>query len=636
MKSWPTLLLAILVLGLMTYIYLDVKDAPTTGEIEERGKKAVDFKEDDIDRIELKNSTGTFVFNRTGDRWNLETPIAFPAETFTVTRMLGMLSNARKLAVLRDIPMDQALDRFKLKEPRVEATFKSPQRAFTIAFGKSTAAAGGVYTLVTQGKKREVIVLADDLLTLLDTGLDNWRSHSVVDLTLSTVDGIVLHQDQTEVEVRKKDGKWQILKPLAAPADEASVQKFLQDLSNFRAVKFVSETDALSPAFGLSAPPVLLELHQGEKVSRLRVGQPSKEDSNLWNASFEPRTTVFTLTAPNVETIMNLLDRVRDRRIVGFEMSTDVTRLKIKRGTQEIEIKRDPENPTAWLLQPDGMAVDIRPVEDYLTRMVSTRVARFPTVAEAQSYNAAKAVATVEVAWKTPTPESTKKGEAVSDKSDKAKKEPEETVETFVLSPWQKPVPVAGSKDKTPDVPPNTFVFLTAPKFSGPVIIPGYLLTLLPERPWQWLPLRIFRSDLKPITALSWKLGNSPEVGIVQRENVGWVPATGGGQVDKALLETMLNAVSDLTAVRWVGLVGKDDFKNPALTLTLTRGDQKDILEFGPFSGDKTIEARLNKQAWAFLLPERDFLLFKNTPIRPVIAEEKKPASAKPAPVPVR
>jgi|GEM_PF-4898605 len=607
MKSWPTLILVLLVLGLLSYIFFDLKNAPSTSEAEENSKRVFQFKPDQVDHMELTNATGDMVFSRQGHKWMIEKPIQFPGEPYSIDRILSTLADLQRLATIRDIPLNQAVEQFALKEPKIQVFITIAGQTTSLALGKPTPATGGIYALLTTGQKKEVIVVTDTLSKGLEKGLDEWRGHTVVDLPMDEVDGIVLRREQGETEVREKDDKWQIIKPLVTAADPDEVDKFLRDVGSIRAAKFVSETEGNSPTYGLNAPTMILELYHKGKVNRLKIGANPKDEPDIWYASYDPRPVVFTLTRPSIELIQNLLDAVRDKKIAAPEVPSDVLKLKLTTKDFSLDLHRDPVTPTTWRME-DGTMLDMNPVEQFLSQFLMAQVVAYPAGTQAQAFSPAKKIATVELTYTAPVPG------IHQVKPMTGKTLPPTKTETIVLAPGLKNDP------KAP-------IFASTPEQNGPVFINSNLLKLLPDQPWAWLSREVIGIP-DPITALTWK-NSSGETTLTLQGAQEWKVTQGKGNMDQNLLNLQLTVLKNLKVERWIGPPGKNDFKKPLGSLLITRGKKTQLLEFGASLTDKTVVTRLNENPWAFLMTDRDFRLLSEPPVS-VNAPSEPPAPAAP------
>lgn len=597
MKNWNTILLGFISIGLLAYIYLDVWKSPSTTQIEKQARKVGLFKYDTVKRVELTNSKGEFVFVKNKDQlWEIEKPISYPADNSGIREMLMEIDMARRLDTIKKNPpdFDAALEQYALKEPRIKITMKTEKDSETISIGRLAAVHGAIYALLQGDNLRDIVVIDQNLEEFLSKDLDQWRSHAVFDFFPQLITGIMLRRDQQEVEIKKnRDEIWEISKPLLTRADDDQIQKFLNEVLKFRAKKFVSETDSSSPTYGLSASSVIFEISDLKQTRTLKIGSVVPDDPESVYAACGARSVVFTLPKNVLTTLGNILDAVRDRRIVSYPYTAAVKQLSIDYDGIHYKLQRGDKN--TWYFSDTQQKADFSAVDSFLGQLFASRVAHYPDTANPHSFGFAKPTATVYWSAKSPTSEPYKQQTYTG-------KYPEEEILLFGA--------ISGDE-----------IFLQTPRQPVVVTLPKKILDHFPKKPWSWNSLKIFDFHNEPIEKLTWKT-DFENFSANASEDRSW--KSDQGNLNMQVINLQLKILNDLTAVRWIGTPGHHDFAKPLLTLAVKHANTTDYLIFGKELDDNTVVTALNDETCAFLISKRDFKALSLSPKAPAPAPSEK------------
>jgi hypothetical protein len=82
--------------------------------------------------------------------------------------------------------------------------------------------------------------------------------------------------------VRKENGAWQIVDPIAAPASESEVSGVASALGQLEIVRVVDEKPAALTDYGLDTPRIEVDYKAGDKSGKLLVGAKTPTGANLY------------------------------------------------------------------------------------------------------------------------------------------------------------------------------------------------------------------------------------------------------------------------------------------------------------------------------------------------------------------
>jgi len=281
MRYTTTLILALVVIAgaVLIWVYRDELTGKRPPEEEEQPTAAerliTKFDLDDLAEAVLQEvgPDGTLVTKlavaKTDDTWRLTEPVAWPADDYTVRRLLRAAvegtfhdtldPGAEGQPALMDLDLAPPAYRLTLK-----ATVDDEERTESLDIGRKPAIGGGVYVRKA-GEDRVVRLEKDDLLTRARQRLQNFRDTSLVDLAREDVVRVTLRTPEATFRLDRADedaDRWVLAKPLSARADPDAVSELLRKAVGLIAADFVQDGVEDFSRYGLAEPRLLLTLYK--------------------------------------------------------------------------------------------------------------------------------------------------------------------------------------------------------------------------------------------------------------------------------------------------------------------------------------------------------------------------------------
>jgi Domain of unknown function (DUF4340) len=139
------------------------------------------------------------------------------------------------------------------------------------------------------------------------------------------------------------------------------------------------------------------------------------------------------------------------------------------------------------------------------------------------------------------------------------------------------------------------------------------LLDQIPIDPLQWQELSIFK--FKPEQILRLHVSTDKELALERDDNNQWRWLKGSGQINQTNLQSLLNTLSSLRAVRWAGpTVAQQGFDKPQLAITFTTSPDDKVshkLLIGSAAGNGTCFARTEEREGTFIVRDSDLNALK-------------------------
>jgi hypothetical protein len=219
-------------------------------------------------------------------------------------------------------------------------------------------------------------------------------------VTADKIEEVKVTSDKGEVSTLKKDnGSWQLVAPVAAKADEAEASAIANALGQVEIVRIVDENPSDLKDYGLTTPRIAIDFKAaGDKdYRRLLIGEKSPTGADLF-AQRNDEKKVFLIPASQETTMNRSTFELRDKTVLAFQRDK-VDAVSVEAGGKTLQLARD--NADWKIAQPLQARADYGSVEGLIGRLqtagMKTIVSDNPTPAELKKYGLDKPAATVDL-----------------------------------------------------------------------------------------------------------------------------------------------------------------------------------------------------------------------------------------------
>ena len=598
--NWrTTLILAVVVLAVFAYLRFFEMKQPSTGEARRQAQNVVNFDRNKIDGVVIQNGDEKIEIRRHDNKWRLETPFKDQADGALVDNLLSDLENWQKEGTIpaKDIYADKSkLNEYGLNRPKLKLKLIGSDRPPEILFGKDAALEGRMYVRFENSK--ETFLAKQSVKKDIDKKAEEFRDKKLTDLTTAQVRRVALKTPAGEMELEKKGDHWDIVKPLRARAEDEKVSDLIAQATTARIQQFVADDHGDLRPYGLAEPRGSIRLFsqegkkdqnveiadsikvfgQEDKGQMLQIGSvPEKEKDQVY-VRFAPRGAVYTLPK-KIEEVLNLKPSdLRDYHLVRIDTNV-LDRITIDvQGKGKTVLARKDEN---WeIASRNNAPADSGAVRRLIDTLQSQRVTKFveDVASNLSKYGLDKPH--LQLTFSSFASENTAET--------KAGEQP------FAI--------LAFGKEDGDDV----YARLTDEPFV--VAVRRGLLDQISTDPLHWQELSIFKFKPDEIHRLS--ITTDKELSLERGENNQWHWLKRSGEIDRTNVQSLLNALSSLHAVRWLGATKpQDGFEKPQLTLEFTTSpDNKTShkLIIGAPANDGTCCAHVDGREGTFVISNSD------------------------------
>ena len=200
------------------------------------------------------------------------------------------------------------------------------------------------------------------------------QAKQVYQLKADEIGELTLLRGKEEIRLVKKDKDWDLVKPLAARADQAQVTTLLETLAELHQERHLGPEANLA-AFGLDKPALTLFFAAKGAAHKLVIGAQAPGESGGFYALKDQDPNLFLISAGNKGTLDLTLLALRDKTLLTFKPE-EVKTLKIRTGKTAVQLERTGLQAWRWAGRPDFKVRGER-VESVLRELEAAKISDF-------------------------------------------------------------------------------------------------------------------------------------------------------------------------------------------------------------------------------------------------------------------
>jgi Domain of unknown function (DUF4340) len=586
MKTKTTVLLLIVAIAVAVYIKFFESKGPNTEEAKRQAGNVVNFERDALEGIVIQNGDDRVELKKQDQKWRIEAPFKDQADRGAVENLINDLDGWQKFD---SIPANEIaknknlLDDYGLSKGKLKLKLLGKNAPPEITFGNDAALQGKMY--VRAGDNGDVVIAAQSVRNDIAKRPEDFRDKKLTDLTTAQVMRALVKTAAGEMELEKKADHWEIVKPLRARGDDQKIGDLLAQITTAQIQQFVAEDRGDLRPYGLAEPrgSVTLFAVDDKTGQTLQIGGvPEKEKEQVY-VRFTSRNAVYTLPK-KIEEILALKPAdLRDRHLVRIDTNI-LDRITIDApGKGKTVLARKDENWT--IASRNNQPANSSEVNRMLDLLKVEQVTKFveDVASDLPKYGLDKPQLQVTFSSfaSENTPEST------------AGEHPFATI-------------AFGKVDSD-----NVYARLGEEPFI--VAVRRSLLDNIFADPLQWQELAIFR--FKPDEVHRLTVATDREFALVRNDKKEWTWAKGNEPINTVNVQSLLNTLTVLRAVRWAGATAPaHGFDKPQVTITFTTSpDDKSVhkLVVGASAGEGMWFARTDEREGTFVVSNPDLNALK-------------------------
>ncbi|MEO8440509.1 MAG: DUF4340 domain-containing protein [Spartobacteria bacterium] len=600
MKTRTTLILLLLVVALGVWIKYFESKKPNTVEAERQAGNVINFDREKLTGIVIQNGDDRIELQRQAGKWRLTQPVKDQADGAVIDNLISDLEDWKKdgLVPAKEVMADKGrMNEFGLVQPKLRLRLDVSDGPPEILFGKDAAFEGKMYVRFVDS--RDVYIAPQTVRTDISKKPDDFRDRKLTDLATAQVTRAVLKSPAGEIELVKKNEHWEIVKPLQARGDDQKVGDLLAQVTNAQVQEFVAQDSGDLHAYGLSEPRGSITIYGADdKEGRaLQIGSPAEKIKEAVYVRYLPRNAVYALPKKTEEILNVRPNDLRDRHLVRLD-TNNLDRIHIEgAGQPPVVLARKEQNWT--IATRNNQPANSDEVRRLLDTLNDQQVPKFvaDTASELPKYGLDQPQ--LKLTFSSYASENTAETGAGE--------------HPFLTLSFGK---VEGNE-----------VYARIGEEPFIVAVDRQLLDAIWTDPLRWQDLAIFKFKPEEIHRVSRV--TEREESLVRNGPKDWKWIEGAGPIDTADLQSLLNTLASLRAVRWVGATTPaHGFEKPQFVITFTTSpDDKALhkLTVGDRTEDGMWYAKIDEKEGTFVISNPDFTVQK-LPLAKEIAASPSPS----------
>src|SRR5437899_3285743 len=461
------------------------------------------------------------------------------------------------------------------------------------------------------------------------------QAQNVVNFDRNKVDGIVIKNGDQQIEIRRRESKWRLETPIKDQADGALVDNLLSDLETWEKegtipAKDIEADKSKLTEYGLNNPKRKLKLVGRDKPPEIWFGKDAALEGRMYVRLQNSKETFLAKQSIRKD-IDKKPEEFRDRRLTDLT-TAQVRRITLKTPAGEMEMEKKGDH---WdILKPLRARADDQKVGDLIAQITTARIQQFVADAPGKGKTVlARKDGNWTIATRNNVPADSgavrrlidtvqnerviRFVEDVASNLPKYGLEKPQTQLTFSSFASENTAetkageqPFAGIAFGKPEGD-NVYARLTDEPFV--VTVRRGLLDQISPDPLQWQELSIFKFKPEQIHRLS--VTAEKELSLEHDQNNQWHWRNGSGDINQANVQSLLNTLPSLHAVRWLGATTpQHGFEKARLVLAFTTSPDNKAshkLTVGAQNNDGTWCARVDGRDGTFALSNADFCKLK-------------------------
>ncbi len=603
MRTRTTMLLLIVVIALGVWIRFFESKKPNTVESRREAGNVLNFDRDKLTGIKIQNGDDRIELQRQNGKWRLTAPVKDQADAAAVDNLISDLEAWKKFAVIPgkgDPNVDKAsLAEYGVIQPKLRLKLQLPDGPPEIRFGKDAALENQMYLRI--GDIKDVFIAGQSVRNDISKKADDFRDRKLTNLTTAQVVRAVLKSPAGEIELAKKNERWDIVKPLQARGDDQKIGDLLAQITNARIEEFVADGSSDLHSYGLAEPRGSITLYGAgdEQGETLQLGAEGKKKDQVYGR-FLPRNGIYALPKKTEEILTVRPNNLRDLHLMRLD-TDNLDRIHIQAaGQPEIVLARKDES---WnIASRNGQPANSEEVRRLINTLNEAQVTKFvaDTASDVAKYGLDHPA--LQLTFSSFASENTAETGAG-----------EHPFLTLSFGQTE-------SNEVYARVGEEPFIVAVSPE----------LLNKIWSDPLQWQELAIFK--MKPSEIKHFSRVTDREESFERTGPESWKTAMGSGEVDVINVQSLLNTLSSLRAVRWVGATRPDQgFKQGQLVITFETAAEPKVLHkltIGGHTAELMWYAQVDGRDGTFIISNPDF-----SALRLPLVKAPPTASATPSPV---
>lgn len=273
------ILLALIIISTVAYIAVDKSKSTEEEELASEGiVQLCELNSDEITRMVITNSSGTYDFSYTDGSWDWsnEDDKEFICNAHLIAQIASEISNLESTQIIDENPSDLSVYGFD-NALSIECD-SSDGKAFTLEIGSKNPTSTSYY--VKKSDENTVYTISVETGDVIYNERNDLKNNYLIDVMTAEIKSIQLDKkDDTVFRVeRNENNVWEISEPVSGvSANITKITTYADLLVRATAYDFIEENPSDLSVYGLDDPAYTIQIESDERNIKVLVGNEPKE-----------------------------------------------------------------------------------------------------------------------------------------------------------------------------------------------------------------------------------------------------------------------------------------------------------------------------------------------------------------------
>ncbi|MDD5765078.1 MAG: DUF4340 domain-containing protein [Candidatus Marinimicrobia bacterium] len=276
-----------------------------------RDKKIMHIIAADVRRIEIVSKIkGRTILEKSGDVWNIVSPVTIRADNNEVQSLLNRLQNTKAKSFESEKPVNLAKYGLSLPSLTIRLFDKESlaQAAFSIGTKNPEDESGASFA--KESTRDPVFTVENWLTDNLHKSSFDLQDKNIVSMNRGKIDKVVWKFDDKSYVCEKSDSvSWKLVSLDNAEADEKSMKRWLNGISELTADELVSYSPVNLIPYGLDKPQLIFSFFEnGNEIGTILIGW--KVADNYYYIKSADKPFVYKIAKSKVVSVRKTADEL--------------------------------------------------------------------------------------------------------------------------------------------------------------------------------------------------------------------------------------------------------------------------------------------------------------------------------------
>jgi len=266
-----------------------------------RAKNILFFRNNEIHKISVK--TRSFEYDINWDAENrkfiMSTPATLPIETGKMNAFFSRISNGQVAEFIDTEQPSKSITGLGDEETSIKLWASDPPRQEILKIGSVVTRNGKAYRYVRDASRPAIMLIDSSLAEYLERDPFEFIQKELLIFEKVKVDEIVLKYGDINIQINKKDNRWNLISPDNIIADDSRVSELLDNILSLKATTVENYKPKNVNKYGISPKKFFLSISEsGKAMNSIQTGNSVGDELYIQSSK---STAIFRVSSASLD-----------------------------------------------------------------------------------------------------------------------------------------------------------------------------------------------------------------------------------------------------------------------------------------------------------------------------------------------